>query len=221
MENASKALLIAGGMLIALLVIGALLLMFNQIGDYEKAQTTSDKVSQIVDFNKEFEKYTYDNNIKVYDLISLINKAVDYNKKDAVNNSVDYNKKITITVTNIKAFKTKYGVNGKSNIFTANNTDKIDVKDRNNDISKAIEKFSELEKNYTLGVMSNLSANYDNIKNGDKTIKDVAGKDINGMNLATIEQYREYSEFKSSTFESTGTNYDGKQIIGLSFKFIK
>ena len=36
MENASKALLMAGGMLIALLVIGALLLAFNQIGDYEK-----------------------------------------------------------------------------------------------------------------------------------------------------------------------------------------
>lgn len=221
MENASKALLIAGGMLIALLVIGALLLMFNQIGDYEKAQTTSDKVSQVADFNKEFEKYTYDNNIKGYDLISLINKAVDYNKKDAVDNSIDYNKKITVTISNIKAFKNKYGVNGKSNIFTANNIDKIDIKDKNNDVSKAIEKFSELEKNYTLGVMSNLSANYDSIKNGDKTIKDVAGKDINGMSIATIEQYREYSEFKSSTFESTGTNYDGDQIIGLSFKFVK
>lgn len=35
MENASKFLLMAGGILIALLVISALVLMFNQIGDYE------------------------------------------------------------------------------------------------------------------------------------------------------------------------------------------
>ena len=69
--------------------------------------------------------------------------------------------------------------------------------------------------------MSNLSANYDSMKNGEKTIKDVAGKNIDGINIATIEQYREYSEFKSSTFESTGTNYDGNQIVGLSFKFVK
>ena len=31
MENASKALVMAGGILIALLVLGALLLMFNQV----------------------------------------------------------------------------------------------------------------------------------------------------------------------------------------------
>lgn len=80
MENASKALLIAGGMLIALLVIGALVLMFNQIGDYEKAQSSNKKVSQVAEFNKEFIKYTYDD-IKGYELISLINKAIDFNGK--------------------------------------------------------------------------------------------------------------------------------------------
>ena len=39
MENASKALLMAGGILIALLVIGSVLLMFNQIGNYRRANT--------------------------------------------------------------------------------------------------------------------------------------------------------------------------------------
>ena len=78
MENASKALLMAGGMLIALLVIGALLLVFNQIGDYEKGKSNMVKSTQVADFNKEFAKYTGDD-IKGYDLVTLSHKAIDFN----------------------------------------------------------------------------------------------------------------------------------------------
>ena len=96
MENASKALLMAGGMLIALLVIGALLLAFNQIGDYEKGKSSMTKSSQVADFNKEFGKYSGDD-VKGYDLITLINKAIDFNSKEGTTketaNSVDYSKK--------------------------------------------------------------------------------------------------------------------------------
>ena len=57
MENASKALVMAGGILIAILVIGALLLMINQIGSYEKTQTVNVKDSQLAQFNYDFERY--------------------------------------------------------------------------------------------------------------------------------------------------------------------
>ena len=110
MENASKALLMAGGMLIALLVIGALLLAFNQIGDYEKGKSSMTKSSQVADFNKEFGKYSGDD-VKGYDLITLINKAIDFNSKEGTTketaNSVDYSKKIKIVITNMKKFKNK------------------------------------------------------------------------------------------------------------------
>ena len=39
MENASKALIMAGGILIALLVLGALLLMINNLSDYQKSNS--------------------------------------------------------------------------------------------------------------------------------------------------------------------------------------
>lgn len=224
MENASKALLMAGGMLIALMIIGALLLMFNQIGDYEKAQTSSEKVSQVADFNKEYVKYTYDD-IKGYDLISLINKAIDFNEKEVpVSNSVDYDKKITIKVNNINnnkktSFIGKYGVSGEASLFK---NDTYIIKDSTNELSKSISKFSGLETKYSLGVMSKLSANYDSIKNGEKTIKEVTGRDIEGISIKEIEQYREYSEFKNSTFRSDADPiYDGEQVSILSFKFVK
>lgn len=219
MENASKALLMAGGMLIALMIIGALLLMFNQIGDYEKAQTTNKKVSQVADFNKEYVKYTYDN-IKGYELISLINKAIDFNEKEVpVSNSVDYDKKITIKVTLGKSFADKYGVDGKLTIFSIK---PYEIQYSSSDFAQAISKFSGLETKYSLGVMSKLSANYDSIKNNEKTIKEVTGIDIKDMSINEIEQYREYSEFKNSTFRSDADPiYDGEQVSILSFKFVK
>ena len=102
MENASKALLIAGGMLIALLIIGALVLMFNQIGDYEKGQQGIEKTSEIAEFNKDFVRYT-DGNIKGVDIISLANKVINFNSKDGISNSIDHNYKITLKI-NVKNF---------------------------------------------------------------------------------------------------------------------
>lgn len=217
MENASKALLMAGGMLIALLIISALILMFNQISDYQKAQSSSEKNLQLVDFNKEYTQYTYDD-IKGYELISLINKAIDFNTKEAVSNSVDYDKKITINVTLGKSFANKYGVDGKLKIFKIT---PYEIKDSSSDFAQAITKFSGLETKYTLGVMSKLSSNYDSIKSGDKTIVDVTGRDID-ISIEEIEQYREYSEFKNSTFRSkSDPEYDDGQVVELSFEFIK
>ena len=233
MENASKALMMAGGILIALLIISALILMFNQIGDYEKGKSSSEKISQLVDFNKEFTKYTYDD-IKGYELISVINKAIDFNEKEAVGNSVDYEKKITINV-DMRGFIEKYGVSGEASLLKQN---KYIINNSNNPLANVITTFSGLEKTYTLGVMSKLSANYDAIKTyqtldrqgktpdeikiqGGKSIKEVTGRDID-IELEDIEKYREYSEFKNSTFRTdSDPEYDNGQIVGLSFKFIK
>lgn len=116
MENASKALVMAGGILIALLIIGALMLMINQVSDYQRTETDSEKTQQLADFNKEYVQFTYDD-IKGYELISLVNKVIDYNIKETVGNSVDYNKKITVSI-NMKGFKNKYGVKNVTSLFT-------------------------------------------------------------------------------------------------------
>lgn len=93
MENASKALLMAGGILTALLVIGALILMFNQLGSYQKGNSDAEKNSQIAEFNKKFEKYA-EGEINGTDIISLVNQVIDYNKGDAKTNSINYDKKL-------------------------------------------------------------------------------------------------------------------------------
>ena len=73
MENASKALLIAGSVLIALMIIGALLLMFSNLSSYQDTNVQGERSAQVVEFNNRFSTYNHDN-IRGSDLYSLLNK---------------------------------------------------------------------------------------------------------------------------------------------------
>lgn len=228
MENASKALIMAGGILIALLVIGALVLMFNQLSYYQRTETDSEKTQQLADFNKEYVQFTYDD-IKGYELISLVNKVIDYNIKEEVGNSVDYTKKITVVI-NMKEFKSKYGVKNITSLFTK---DTYTINNSNTIFSADLNNFRSMENTYTLSAMNKLSANYDTLKQAkaenqnsyETKIKEIVGKVVknnlgNTISLTEIEQYREYSEFKSSTFKPGNVEYHNNgQVKQLSFEF--
>lgn len=220
MENASKFLLMAGGILIALLVISALVLMFNQIGDYEKGKSNTEKVSQVADFNKEFMVFTYDN-IQGTDIISLANKIVNFNSKSGMQNSINYDKKIKLYLNfgnKNKSGSFAYKLGGNPVIFTKYS---YFIENYSSEFLQLISKYMEYDNKFSIKVMNRLSANYDSIASGEKTIEQITGKDI-PITLSEIEKYREYSEFKSSTFVNTDiVEYDGEQIVGLSFKFVK
>lgn len=219
MENASKALLMAGGILIALLIVGALVLMFNQLSAYQKSNSDNLKTSQLVEFNNQFLNFTLDEEIYGYDLISLLNKVTNYNEAEPVANSVEY-KEITLSIIMGKSFATKYGINNTSKAFgTLPKTYVITKSD--SDFSKIINKFIVMEKNYTLSGMSKLSTYYDAIYvDKTKTIKEVLGKDVI-IDKTDVEQYREYSEFKKAKFKNTNIEYyKNGQVKAISFEFV-
>lgn len=219
MENASKFLLMAGGILIALLVISALVLMFNQIGDYEKGKSNTEKVSQVADFNKEFMVFTYDN-IQGTDIISLANKIVNFNSKSGMQNSINYDKKIKLILNfgnKNKSGSFAYKLGGNPVIFTK---DDPYIIENSSGFLQLISKYMEYDNKFSIKVMNRLSANYDSIASGEKTIEQITGKDI-PITLSEIEKYREYSEFKGSTFKNTKIEYDGEQIKNMYFEFVK
>lgn len=80
MENASKALIMAGSVLIALMIIGALLLMFNNLSNYQKTETQNTKEAQVIEFNNQYETFNR-TNVRGSDLYSLLNKVIDYNRR--------------------------------------------------------------------------------------------------------------------------------------------
>ena len=89
MENATKALLIAGGILISIRIISLFLTMYNRMSSFQKKQESEKEFAQISTFNSGFEAY----NKKVMygtDIISLMNKAIENNKTKSASTG-DYN----------------------------------------------------------------------------------------------------------------------------------
>lgn len=80
MENASKALIMAASVLIAIVIIGALVLMFNSLSSYQQTNTQGTRETQVVEFNSQYETYNR-KNVRGSDLYSLLNRVVDYNRR--------------------------------------------------------------------------------------------------------------------------------------------
>ena len=57
MENASKALLIAGGVLIAILIIGLLVNSFTSISSFQQTKLSEEEQEKLVKFNEQYTKY--------------------------------------------------------------------------------------------------------------------------------------------------------------------
>ena len=80
MENASKALIMAASVLIAIVIISAFVLMMSNLTSYQQRNYDVTLTAQVAEFNNEFATYARDG-IRGSDMISLMNKIVDYNAR--------------------------------------------------------------------------------------------------------------------------------------------
>ena len=78
MENASKALLIAGGILIAIIILALLVRSSSTISSFQKQRLTEEEQAQLEAFNERYTKYVGQ---YVYgtEVLSLMNKERDDN----------------------------------------------------------------------------------------------------------------------------------------------
>lgn len=109
MENASKALLMAGGILLALILLTAFVYLFGQVSQNAKEQDRLQQMEQINEFNAQYEAYQRNLLIGV-DIASVCNKA---NSNNIKNQNKDINEEIHIYVTFMEGWeefnkKTKY-----------------------------------------------------------------------------------------------------------------
>lgn len=81
MENASNALIIAGGVLIGVLLLSVIVVAFQGASDLAKTYDTSIASSSLQEFNNTFEKFQ-DTNVNIHDIITLAHFAKDYNIKN-------------------------------------------------------------------------------------------------------------------------------------------
>ena len=81
MENASKALLIAGGVLLAILIISLLILTVNKISSFNTTREETVRTEQILKFNEQYEAFNKYNLLGT-EIITAFNKVIDNNKKN-------------------------------------------------------------------------------------------------------------------------------------------
>ena len=79
MENASKALIMAGSVLIAVAVISAALYAYSAFRGYTETNERMYSAQQIMDFNRFYESYFDGTNypLRGVDVVNIYNKAID------------------------------------------------------------------------------------------------------------------------------------------------
>lgn len=80
MENASKAIIIAGGMLIAIVLMGLIIWGYTQLRNVQQTKSDSESSLQLAEFNKKLEAYNR-TTVRGFELISLSNLIEDMNRR--------------------------------------------------------------------------------------------------------------------------------------------
>lgn len=82
MENVSKALIMAGEMLLAIMVLALVVYFFSGASDFSHSYQSIKDNEEIDQFNKNFEKYMVENkDYNIRDIVTVINFARNYNSK--------------------------------------------------------------------------------------------------------------------------------------------
>lgn len=227
MENASKALIMAGSLLISLLIIGALVFMYNQFADVQQTKTDVDEEGKLGEYSKKFEDY----NRVIYgsELLSLANLQEDYNKTQASEKGytkIEIKVMINKEITGIGQFNT-----GENEIaqFSA------DRKTIERKISElATEKYPK-KTGKTIKYYSQLS-NMEIAKSFDLLDKINATSDSEYYNALTtntetsglmkkLEDYKKltssYTEFKNKRFKCTQIKYGQNNGRVTYMKFVE
>lgn len=197
MENGAKALVIAGSVLIAILVISILVIFYNNIKEFQGTNHNVDVLEQIEEFNKQYDVY-YRDNLYGSDILSIANKVVDYNKRES--DTEGYSKLETEVKfkKSLSAYKSEVIINSKQTYSAADLKEKKEYLD-----SKIKEYGSKKYANKTIYTLSGMRTNQ---------LEELVGKDRLEEVQNEIYYYLGYksalTELKSKTFKATEFKYD-------------
>lgn len=216
MENASKALLIAGGILLAVLVLALLALLLSNISSNQLAQEKKLKTEQVQEFNQQWEAY---NKKALFgsDIITVVNKAIQNNKavetmdernKFYVNvtiNCVGTSFDTKITKLNLKTGKTDPVENVPASVTGSDkiSKDKISL--------SGIEKLGSWKNGDTLKMDNKIVTAFSSINAISETYEDKGNSEIYYVESA-------FKVFKTTVFSCTGIDYVDGRVHQINFE---
>ena len=80
MENASKALLMAGGVLLGILILSLAVYLFTNFDGASSRIHDNIEQNQTAQFNSQFTKYVGNENVTIHDVVTMANLATENNK---------------------------------------------------------------------------------------------------------------------------------------------
>lgn len=80
MENATKALIMAGTVLISLLLISLAVYLFSNYSDFATKTQEKQAIQEKIQFNTRFEKYV-EKDLTLQDVVTIANLAREFNEK--------------------------------------------------------------------------------------------------------------------------------------------
>lgn len=198
MENAVKALEMAAGVLLALIILGALVFAYQNLSEEKQIQADVEAEKQATDFNSQYEEYNK-NGLYGNELLSLANKMVNYNIKEAeAKGYAEINMSVKIT-------------NGTTNIPVGTYNQ-----------ASLTQKYSKLTNDISVLGKTKLTGSGET-----KTIVEWSKKSSKTINIAfagssgkeSIENYKalveEQSDFTRKKFNCTNVEYDKNGRITL------
>lgn len=178
MENASKALLMAGGLLIAIIIITLLVKSFTTVRLFQNVKLTEEEKAQLVAFNEQYTRYLGQ---YVYgtEVITSLNRSLD-------------NTAYPIT-TKIK-FISDYSYRGYKEYITPNG------------IKEWKEENITIKKGSALTITNSISGNYRIAKDTIKRLSDAGEINTMAFKCTSIE-YDSYGRVKGIIFEEKKWNH--------------
>lgn len=160
MENASKALLMAGGMLLAILLVTLLVYAWGMFSEYQNAKADLAEIEDTAEFNEQLSQYDRDD-VDGYTLLSLINRIIDYNERNTTDSVSEQEKYPCINLT------IKMGNENQRKMLTYDNTIRLFTKEqyaenelsaKNRNLSTSFRKAIEETINIGLGSLEPIKA---------------------------------------------------------------
>lgn len=225
MENSAKALLIAGGILISIVVISISMMVYSNVTSLSKQKQEIMDEEELIKYNKEWESYNR-NNLKGTDIVTIYNKAMAENAEYEEN----YGIKNFITIEfslkdDIKEYYVlHYWDNNKMKSKTSDERTvisggkKYDTKSNYDKISSF---FNNMKTTGNKEIIKDISQ-IKNIADANTTLKNLDGISFqtvcnNTLHPPYIEHYTPQAAFKLLDFECTNITYNNERVSKISF----
>lgn len=218
MENVTKALIMAAGILLAIMILSLLVIFGSRLSGYFSQEHDSKIIEQDTKFNSQFENYNQET-IRGNELMSVMNKVVNYNttiaemeKYDRVIMSVDFKGKQNSFGSENSIFTGLLSGGKLSNETSDVNLSKITSIPVELPNKAGVEE-TQLQRLATELYNIDIDTSKDNlVETRDKKLKSILGRVPNSYELSNIikitKQYNQYTQLKRAMFKCTSVGHN-------------